>query len=490
MTLVSNKHVSISMRAPSGSSWSRFPERPDRRKMLAQSALGIGALGLSHLLSDDGRLRAEDAASTLAVRSPHFPAKAKRVIHFFLNGGPSHVDTFDPKPALKKYVNRSVSENLLTERKTGAGFPSPFRFRRYGQSGIEVSEIFEKTAQHIDDIAVIRSMYAQVPNHEPSLMLMNCGDSVQPRPSMGAWVLYGLGTDNQNLPGFVAMCPSGLPIKDTENWQSGFLPGAFQGTYVDSQHKELSRLIENIEHPQITTAAQRRQLDLLARFNEEHRVARIDPRLDARIQSFELAFRMQQDAAEAFDVTREPQHIQEMYGDGVHARQTLIARRLVERGVRYVQLWHGAGQPWDNHANIEGQHRSLAAQIDQPIAALITDLKQRGLFEDTLILWGGEFGRTPTVELSGDGKPQSGRDHNHWGFSVWLAGGGIKGGTVYGATDELGFKAAENPVSIHDLHATMLHCLGFDHKKLTFRYAGRDFRLTDVHGELIHDILA
>jgi hypothetical protein len=332
-------------------------------------------------------------------------------------------------------------------------------------------------------------MYAQVPNHEPSLMLMNCGDSVQPRPSMGAWVLYGLGSENQNLPGFVAMCPNGLPIKDTENWQSAFLPGAYQGTYVDSRHEQVSRLIENIDHPQLSTPAQRRQLNLLNQFNALHRSTRIDPRLDARMQSFELAFRMQRDAAEAFDISDEPRHIQELYGTGVHARQTLIARRLLERGVRFIQLWHGAGQPWDNHSGIESAHRSLAAQIDQPIAALMTDLKQRGLFEETLILWGGEFGRTPTVELSADGKPQSGRDHNHWGFTVWLAGGGIRGGTIHGATDELGFRAAIDPVSVHDLHATMLHCLGFDHQKLTFRYAGRDFRLTDVHGQVLHSIL-
>ncbi|MEY3458305.1 MAG: hypothetical protein RL215_1462 [Planctomycetota bacterium] len=466
----------------------------DRRALLTQSGLGLGALGLAHLFAADGTLHAAGpgraAPPSLAARQPHFPGRAKRVIHFFLNGGPSHVDTFDPKPALSRFQNRSISDNLLTERRTGAGFPSPFRFRNYGESGLPVSELFHRTAQHIDDIAVIRSMYAQVPNHEPSLMLMNCGDSVQPRPSMGAWVLYGLGTENQNLPGFLAMCPGGLPIKDTENWQSAFLPGVFQGTYVDSRHEKLSQLIENIDHPQLSSSAQRRQLNLLQQLNSAHRAARIDPRLDARIQSFELAFRMQQDAAEAFDISREPRHIQELYGSGVHARQTLIARRLLERGVRFVQLWHGAGQPWDNHSNIESAHRSLAAQIDQPIAALITDLKQRGLFEDTLILWGGEFGRTPTVELSADGKPQSGRDHNHWGFSVWLAGGGIKGGIAYGSTDELGFRAAENPVSIHDLHATMLHCLGFDHQQLTFRYAGRDFRLTDVHGRVLQPILA
>jgi hypothetical protein len=469
----------------------------NRRDMLMRSGLGIGSLGLAGILADEGRVLAAATEATASaasgpqhIRPPHFPGKAKRVIHFFLNGGPSHVDTFDPKPQLARFANRTVAENLLTERKTGAALPSPFRFRKYGQSGIEVSEIFSKTAEHIDDIAVIRSMYAQVPNHEPSLMLMNCGDSVQPRPSMGSWVMYGLGTENRNLPGFIAMCPGGLPIKDSENWQSGFLPGAYQGTYIDSNHRELSRLIENIEHPQIATDSQRRQLNLLAKLNEEHRRGRLDSRMDARIQSFELAFRMQRDASEAFDVTDEPQHIQQMYGDGVHGRQTLIARRLLERGVRYVQLWHGAGQPWDNHAGIAAAHRNLAGQIDGPIAALMTDLKQRGMFEDTLILWGGEFGRTPTVELSGDGKPQDGRDHNHWGFSVWLAGGGIKGGTVYGSTDEIGFKAADNPVSVHDLHATMLHCLGFDHEQLTFRYAGRDFRLTDVHGKVINEILA
>ena len=333
-------------------------------------------------------------------------------------------------------------------------------------------------------------MYAQVPNHEPSLMLMNCGESVQSRPSVGAWVLYGLGSENQNLPGFVAMCPDGLPIKDSENWQSAFLPGIYQGTYIDPRHNEIDKLIENIRSPHASSATQRRQLDLLRTLNAEHRAARVDTRLESRIQSFELAFRMQAEAAEAFDVADEPQHIQELYGPGVHARQTLIARRLLERGVRYVQLWHGAGQPWDHHDQIETKHRQLAQQIDQPIAALMTDLKQRGMFADTLIIWGGEFGRTPTVELGSDGKSQLGRDHNHYGFSVWLAGGGIRGGTAYGATDDFGFKAVEKPTSVHDLHATLLHLLGFDHERLTYRYAGRDFRLTDVHGRVIRDILA
>ncbi|MFP6614079.1 MAG: DUF1501 domain-containing protein [Pirellulales bacterium] len=467
------------------------PQALTRREVLARSGLGVGALGLLGVLGDDcaGGGKAANA-EPLAERPPHFRGRAKRVIHFFLNGGPSHVDTFDRKVALEKHAGKKLGTTLTTERKTGAAFPSPFKFQRYGESGIEASELFSRTAAHMDDIAVIRSMHAQVPNHEPSLMLMNCGDSVQARPSMGAWVLYGLGAESQNLPGFIAMCPGGLPIKDTENWQAAFLPGAYQGTYVDSKHQELRRLIENIEHPHISTPDQRRQLDLVARWNARHRKSRSDDRLDARIHSFELAFRMQREAKEAFDLAREPAHIQQLYGSGVHGRQTLIARRLLERGVRYVQLWHGGGQPWDNHDKIKENHGKLAGELDQPIAALLTDLKQRGMLDETLVLWGGEFGRTPTVELGDNGKPKNGRDHNHWGFSVWLAGGGIKGGTVYGATDEFGFRAAENPVSVHDLHATMLHALGLDHQRLTYRYAGRDFRLTDVHGRVIQEILA
>ncbi len=465
-----------------------------RRVLLERSGMGLGALALSGLFADQNAREARGATAPeagLDPKQPHFAPRAKRVIHFFLNGGPSHVDTFDHKPALEKYAGQPAPVNLTTERKTGAAFPSPFKFQKYGQSGLEISEIFGKTAAaHADDMAVVRSMYAQVPNHEPSLMLMNCGDSVQPRPSVGAWVLYGLGSENQNLPGFVAMCPNGLPIKDSENWQSGFLPGIYQGTYIDPQHQQIDKLIENIRSPHASLAMQRRQLDLLRTLNLEHREARVDGRLEARIQSFELAFRMQSAAADAFNVADEPQHIQDLYGPGVHARQTLIARRLLERGVRYVQLWHGAGQPWDNHAQIEKNHRQLAGEIDQPIAALMTDLKRRGMFEDTLIVWGGEFGRTPTVELGGDGKSQLGRDHNHYGFSVWLAGGGIRGGTAYGATDDFGFKAVEKPTSVHDLHATILHLLGFDHERLTYRYAGRDFRLTDVHGEVIRGVLA
>jgi hypothetical protein len=464
-----------------------------RRSLLQRCGMGVGALGLAGLLADPRVNPVQKAAASTAAsennKRPHFPGQARRVIHFFLNGGPSHIDTFDPKPLLKKHEGQAPPVSLTTESRTAGLFPSSFSFKKYGESGIEVSELFAKTAEHIDDIAVIRSMYAQVPNHEPSLMLMNCGDSVLSRPSIGAWILYGLGSDNENLPGFVAMCPSGLPIKGGENWQSGFLPGSFQGTYIDPQHRQIDKLIENARSPHASTRMQRRQLDLLQTLNAEHQATLADKRLEARIQSFELAFRMQMEAADAFNIEQEPQHIQHMYGQGVHGRQTLIARRLLERGVRYVQLWHGAGQPWDDHMNLEAHHRTLAGEIDQPIAALLADLKQRGMLEDTLVLWGGEFGRTPTVETRG-GKPQLGRDHNHYGFSVWMAGGGVKGGTIHGATDDFGFQAVEKPTSIHDFHATILHLLGLDHEKLTYRYAGRDFRLTDVHGHVIREILS
>ncbi|WP_145435339.1 DUF1501 domain-containing protein [Lacipirellula limnantheis] len=470
----------------------RRPMPYDRRTFLQRSGMGLGALGLAGMLGEAGL--APSAASAASFGSQptrqHYPGKAKRVIHFFLNGGPSQVDTFDHKPMLAKYAGQPIPETLATERKTGAAFPSPFKFRPYGQSGIEVSDIFSRIGEHVDDIAVINSMFAHLPNHEPSLMLMNCGDSVQPRPSVGSWVLYGMGSENQNLPGFIALCPGGYPIKDAENWQAGFLPGAYQGTYIDTQFEEVERLIANIRSPHATTAMQRRQLDLLGQLNAEHRASRSDPRLDARIESFELAFRMQMAATDAFDLDREPQHIRELYGDGVNARQTLIARRLLERGVRYVQLWHGAGQPWDHHSGLEGGHRDLARQIDQPVAALLTDLKQRGMFDDTLVIFGGEFGRTPTVELGADGNSLLGRDHNQYGFTVWLAGGGVRGGTVHGATDDFGFKAVDQPTSVHDLHATILHLLGFDHERLTFRYAGRDFRLTDVQGQVIGNIVA
>jgi hypothetical protein len=480
-----------------------------RREALCRAGMVFAALALRNLMAEAGLLApaasaraasptdatsgAVSALNPLAPRPPQFAPKAKRVIHLFMNGGPSHVDTFDPKPALTAHAGKPVPTNLPTERKTGAAFASPFRFQKYGRSGIEVSELFEKTAAHIDDICVIRSMHADVPNHEPSLMLMNCGEARMARPSVGSWVLYGLGTENQNLPGFIVLCPSGYPIVATQNWRAAFLPGVYQGTYIDSQHTDIEKLIEHIKNRHVSTAEQRAQLDLLAQLNRAHLERRgREAELESRIQSFELAFRMQSEASDAFDVSQEPESTRELYGEGVQARQLLIARRLLERGVRYVQVWHGQGQPWDSHDDIEVNHRRLAKQCDQAIAAFLHDLKRLGMLEDTLVIWGGEFGRTPTVELPGGGNQgrANGRDHNHYGFTMWLAGGGVKGGHVHGATDEFGFQAVEDKVHVHDLHATILHLLGFNHETFTYRYAGRDFRLTDVHGTVVKKILA
>lgn len=472
------------------------PEAPSamltRRELLRRGGIGMGMLGLAGLAAAPANAA---TSNPMAPKPPHFAPRAKRVIHIFANGGPSHVDTFDPKPMLAKYAGKALpNDNLRTERKTGAALPSPYQFRRYGECGTEVSEIFEHTARHVDEMCVVRSMHADVPNHEPSLMLMNCGDGRLVRPSLGSWALYGLGSENQNLPGFIAMCPKGYPIKETQNWQSAFLPGVYQGVHIDTNKTSPEELLENIRNQRLDLARQRRQLDLVAQFNARHAAQRRDdPALESRIHSFELAFRMQREALDAFDVAREPQYILDRYGEGTQARQLLIARRLVERGVRFVQVWHGAGQPWDNHDDLEENHRRLAGQCDRAIGALLTDLKERGMLQDTLVIWGGEFGRTPTVELPQAGANQgrvNGRDHNHYGFSMWLAGGGVRGGTVHGATDEFGFAAAENKVHIHDLHATILHLLGFDHERLTYRHAGRDFRLTDVHGRVVPEILA
>jgi hypothetical protein len=481
-----------------------MPETPNnfgpapltRRDFLCRSGMGMASLGLAGLMASQGLASAPSAAvSPLTPKGPHFKPRAKRVIHLFMNGGPSHVDTFDPKPALVKYAGQPLpSGNLRTERKTGAAFPSPFKFQRHGKSGIEVSELFPHVAQSVDDICVIRSMHADVPNHEPSLMLMNCGEARLVRPSLGSWVTYGLGSVNQNLPGFIAMCPGGYPIQETQNWQSAFLPGAYQGTYIDTRHTDVEKLIEHVRNNYVGLPEQRRQLDLLRQLNERHQARRGQGAdLEARIQSFELAYRMQLDASDAFDVSREPKYICDLYGPGVQGRQMLIARRLLEKGVRFVQVWHGQGQPWDSHDDIEINHRRLARECDRAIGALLKDLKARGLLEDTLVIWGGEFGRTPTVELPSPGNNAgkvNGRDHNHYGFTVWLAGGGARGGYAHGATDEIGFAAVQDKVHVHDLHATVLHLLGFDHERLTYRYAGRDFRLTDVHGTVVKELIA
>ena len=473
-----------------------------RRQMLGRMGSGFAALGLSGLMANEGMLAPANASpgpgsniNPLAPKMPHFPAKAKRVIFLFMNGGPSQVDTFDPKPELTKNHGKPLPySNLPTERRTGTAYKSPYEFKKFGQSAIEVSEILPHIGECIDDICVIRSMYADIPNHEPSLLLMNCGEGRLIRPSFGSWLTYGLGSDNQNLPGFIAMCPHGYPIQETQNWQSGFLPGVFQGMYIDPAKPSLDQMIEHVKNHFVGLPEQRKQLDLLAELNRKHQEARQnDADLEARIQSYELAYRMQMDASDAFDVEREPAYIREMYGPGIYAKQVLIARRLLERGVRFIQLYHGEGQPWDNHDDIAVNHRKLAREMDQPVGALLKDLKQRGMLEDTLVIWGGEFGRTPTVELPTPGAnagKQNGRDHNHYGFSMWLAGGGAKGGYVHGSTDDFGFRAAENKVHVHDLHATLLQLFGFDHTKLTYRYAGRDFRLTDVYGNVVKELIA
>jgi hypothetical protein len=468
-----------------------------RRGLLRRTGMGLGALALGDLfagtLSGAGRslLRADgssDAFDPLAPRRSHFRARARRVVHIFTNGGMSQVDTFDPKPALLQHAGKPLPGGVLrTERKTGAAFPSPFAFRRHGQSGVEVSDLFPNLARSIDDICVIRSMKAELPNHEPSLLLMNCGDGRLSRPSVGSWVTYGLGSESRNLPGFIVLCPGGYPIQASQNWQSAFLPGALQGTFIDSQHSDIAKLIEHIQNDAIPLDEQRAQLDVLGELNREHRDVRAeDAALDARIQSFELAFRMQIEAADAFDIEKEPAGIRELYGPGTQARQLLMARRLLERGVRFVQVWAGAGQPWDNHDKIEENHRRLATELDRPLGAFLDDLRQRGMLEDTLVILGGEFGRTPTAELPS----ATGRDHNPYGFSMCLAGGGVRGGHVHGATDEFGFQAVEDVVHVHDLHATILRLLGFDHEKLTYRFAGRDFRLTDVAGHVVESIIA
>ena len=460
----------------------------DRRDFLRRCGMGFGGLALGGLFSGSAN------AGEIGIPACNFAPKAKRVVHLFMNGGPSQVDTFDRKIALDKQHGKPIPlEGLGTERPTGNALRSPFTFDRYGKSGLEVSELFKHTAKHADDLCVIRSMTADVPNHEPSLMLMNCGDGRLARPSMGSWVTYGLGSENENLPAYVSMCPGGMPIKRAENWRSSFLPGRFQGTYLDSSIEDVDRMIENLRNPSARDSRQASQLEFLRKLNERHLAERAhDPQLESRIRSFELAYRMQSDATDAFDISKEPSNVREMYGPGSFARQCLMARRLLERGVRFIQLWHGNGQPWDSHDNIE-DHRKLAGECDQAIGAFLSDLKMRGMLDETLVIWGGEFGRTPVVELPKAGSNagmMKGRDHNHYGFTTWLAGGGVKGGHIHGATDEFGFKAVDKPVHVHDLHATILHLLGLDHEKLTYHYSGRDFRLTDVHGKVIHEIIA
>lgn len=455
-----------------------------RRDWLTTMGTGFGMTAFA------GIAGAMTNTDPLAPKAPHFKPRAKNVIFLFLNGGPSQVDTFDPKPMLDKYNGKPVpSGNLKTERKTGNLLKSPFEFKPHGQSGIEISEIFSKLGDRIDDCCVVRSMYTDRPNHEPSLLLMNSGDKFPGRPSMGSWLTYGLGTENRNLPGFVVMCP-GFPVIGPQLWASTFLPAVYQGTYIPNNEKTPDKLVQFIHNPELNATEQRRQLDLLGKLNEIGlRRAGGDPELEASIQSAEIAFRMQTEAPEVFDISKESDKVRARYGDTDFGRGCLMARRLVEKGVRMVQIYFGNSQPWDNHDDIM-IHRRLAREADPPIAALLEDLKAAGLLDETLVVIGGEFGRTPVVEVSGLVKVQNGRDHNSAGFSMVLAGGGVKRGYVHGATDEFGFKAVEKPVHIHDLHATILYLMGLDHTKLTYRYSGRDFRLTDVAGNVVHEMVA
>jgi hypothetical protein len=463
-----------------------------RRQFLNRVGLGLGGLSLAGLL-DPLDLAAAPAgakpvmANSLAPRGPHFPGKAKAVIHIFASGAPSHVDTWDPKPMLTKMDNKTIGGD-------GVAMGSPFKFQAYGKSGLEVSELFAKTAAHADDLAVIRSMHTDIPAHDVATVFMNTGSVRIIKPSLGAWTVYGLGTENQNLPGFISLRGGKLPTGGASNYGAAFLPGIYQGTSVNTSAPSVQQMIQNIRNAYVSKAEQRRQLDFIHSLNELHaQNLQRDAALETRLETYEIAFRMQAEATDAFDINKEPADVRAAYGGSQQGKQLLIARRLVERGVRFVQVWHGEGQPWDNHDDIEKRHRQLAGECDQGIGALLKDLKQRRLLDETLVIWGGEFGRTPTVELPTPGSNAgkiNGRDHNHYGFTTWLAGGGVKGGTVYGATDEFGFKAVEKPVHVHDLHATIMRLMGFDHEKLTFRYAGRDFRLTDVHGNVVKEIIA
>lgn len=479
-----------------------------RRDMLRRCGAGLGTLGLAGVLADEGLLGASASAALTGPRSmnpmapdsPHFAPKAKRVIWLFINGGPSHVDTWDHKPALEKLDGKKLEgfdpETGFFKNQVGALMKSPFSFRPRGQSGKMVSDIFPHLGEHVDRMSFIHSGYTESNNHSPALFMMNCGRPMMGLPCVGSWVSYGLGSESKNLPGFVVMADPkgrGLPKGHAANWGAAFLPGAYQGTYLQPKGDPIS----NLKRPGVMADKQQRaQLDFIRKMNEQRRGAMGgEAELDARIESFELAYRMQMAAPEAVDINLEPQHIRDLYGVGDKkcdhfARQCLMARRLVERGVRMVQIYSGGMEnqrSWDGHNDIAGNHSQFAGETDQPIAGLLTDLQQRGMLDDTLVIWAGEFGRLPIAQT---GK-KPGRDHNPHCFTAWLAGGGAKGGFSYGESDEVGFKAAVDKVTVHDLHATILHMLGINHEKLTYRYNGFDFKLTGVEEpHVIHDIVA
>ena len=451
-----------------------------RRQALQRTGMGMGALCLATMLGQTASANPVSPSpvslrSPLAPKQPQFKVKAKHIIHIFAGGGPSHVDTWDPKPSLTKYADQTLPGL------NGLAYASPFQFKKMGKSGVEVSEIFPHLGDCIDDMCVIRSMWTDVPAHEPASRFMHTGALQIPKPSLGSWIVYGLGTENQNMPGFISLGGK------AEYRQASFLPSLYQGVNVNySTRLPLTQVLLNIHNQFTDSPDQRRQLDLARRLNTLHaEKLHKEEQLEARIESFEMAFRMQTEATDAFDINKESPEMRQAYGNTEFGAKLLVARRLVERGVRFVQVFTGG---WDHHSNLETSLRKKATEIDQPAAALIQDLKQRGLLDDTLIIWGGEFGRTVTRDRGGNANP--GRDHNGRGFCTWMAGGGVKGGTTYGATDEFGARAVENRVHVHDLHATILQLMGFDHKKLTYRYNGRDFRLTDNFGNVVQDVIA
>lgn len=462
-----------------------------RRQALRSFANGFGVLGLAGLLDEEAR--AERAVSPMAVKPPMFPARAKRVIFLFMSGGPSHVDLFDPKPRLARDNGKPLPFPMphLERTRTGNLLQSPFRFQKHGAAGIEISDLLPNLAKQSDQLCVIRSMIADNINHNGACLQMNTGEQTFSRPSLGSWLTYGLGSENQDLPGFVVISPS-QPAQGAPLWSSSFLPAAYQGTLI----ADLKNPIANLKSPRFSADRQRDQLDALRELNTLHRQTREeDSRLAARIESFELAFRMQARAPEAFGVDSESPATKRLYGlddptTATFGTQCLMARRLAERGVRFIQVYHTetskrkSCQLWDQHGGLRAELANNCAATDQPIAGLLTDLEARGLLDETLVVWGGEFGRTPTAEGS------DGREHHPFGFTMWLAGGGVKGGLTFGATDEFGWHAVQDKVHVHDLHATILHLMGINHERLTYRYSGRDYRLTDVAGRVVTEILA
>ncbi len=465
-----------------------------RRAMLQRSAGGFGWLALQAMLGRELTHSAHAAAENpLAAKQPQFPARAKRIVFLLMKGGPSHVDTFDPKPLLTRDDGKPYpfKQPRVQFAETGKLLKSPWGFQQYGQSGLPVSALFPHVAQCVDDLCIVRSLHGTNPAHGGALLKLHTGSDTQVRPSMGSWVLYGLGTENENLPGFITICPT-LAHGGVNNWGAAFLPAYCQGTPIGNASIPSDKaLVRHIRNELTSGATQRKQLDFLAKVNREHlALSGPDLALEGRINSFELAYRMQSTMPDAQDVNGESDATKKMYGmdravTENFGRQCLMARRFLERGVRFVQVTHSDGEvQWDQHSNLFKGHTKNAAEVDKPIAGFLQDLKSRGLLDDTLVLWGGEFGRTPTAQ-GGDG-----RDHNPNGFTMWMAGAGVKGGTAYGATDDYGYFAQEDKVHIHDLHATILHLLGLNHERLTYKYAGRDFRLTDVEGRVVKDIIA